>query len=97
MQGQCIGKNNIGQIIHKTSPSLIEVLAQKAREIDGSGLAKKRCEVQAAAYKDTSGEEAEGDNRVKKWCRMPKHVKIDAVWQDLMFRYQKCPWDLCGA
>jgi hypothetical protein len=72
-------KNNTAGFIRKTlSPADLKYLRRKAREIDGSGLAKKRRIAQAAAYKDTV-ERKRKATTVRKAAQDAKRVKIDAV------------------
>jgi hypothetical protein len=72
-------KNNTAGFIRKTlTLADRKYLRRKAREIDSSGLAKKRREVQAAAYKDTVEKKRKATTE-RKAAQDAKRAKIDAV------------------
>jgi hypothetical protein len=72
-------KNNTGAFIRQTlTLSDRKYLRKKAREIDSSGVAKKRRELQAAAYKETVEKKRKASTQ-RKVAQDAKRARIDAV------------------
>ena len=72
-------KNDTAAFIRKTlNFADCKYLQQKAREIDGSGQAKKRQEAQALAYKETVQRKQKAETE-RKAAQDAKRAKIDTV------------------
>jgi hypothetical protein len=72
-------KNNTGAFIRQTlTLSDRKFLRKKAREIDSSGVAKRRRELHATAYKETVEKKRKASTQ-RKVAQDAKRAKIDAV------------------